>query len=188
LCTAELSNMMCRVGWSSDEQVAESNQGIAAPADARRTAAAQGRCPGRSGAPRGCHAHHGQQLEPGSAARGIGGAEGRGAWPALEARPVAARRAAQGVAARCAGRRLSHRPVDAPAGRLADPAALEASIQRKPSLAHPDRAGLLLAAPQLPSAGAQRACDQTLEARALAGVKKTLPDKAESSSSSTSRD
>jgi hypothetical protein len=123
-----------------------------------------------------------RHLEPGFAAGRSEGAEGQGAWPPLQARLVAARRAPQSFVARCAGRGLSDRSVDVAAGRRADPAPLKASVQRKSSLANPHRIGFLFTAAQLPGIGAQRACDQ-----ALAGAKeKTLPDKSGSSSSSTS--
>ncbi len=103
---------------------------------------------------------------------GLGRLEGRGSWPTIEAERAAASRVAQGSAARCAIGRLSYRPVDAAACRSADRAALEASVQPEPGLADSDWPGLLLAAPELARPGAQRACHQALEARALAGVKK----------------
>src|SRR5450759_392835 len=73
-------------------------------------------------------------------------------------------------------------------GRQIDQASLYTLVRREPGLAHPPVSRFPLPATFWTRARTRRGRDQALEANALVGFKKTLRNKAESSSASTSRD
>ena len=118
----------------------------------------------------------------------VGRPEESTARPTRRAPGVATARIDACAQERRSGRGLCHGSVDTAAGRQVDSATLCPLIQPEPSLAHSRRARLLLPTIFRTGLGAQRGGHPALEADALAGSKKTPRNKAESSSSSTSRD
>ena len=182
------SKGMCILGRSGHEQVRASGPRAAAASAVWWQAVGEGRGAGRSGAPRGRDAFDRERLERAIAHGRIGCAQASAARPACGPGYGAAARADARPHQRGAGRGFRDRFVDAAARDPADRAALCACVQREPRMARPGLARLLLPAPRGTGAGARRGGDPALEAQALAGSKKTPRNKAESSSSSTSRD
>jgi len=185
---AHESKAWCSLGFRKYEQVRKRRAHFAAASAASRAAAVEGDGAG-GGRPQGWgDPYDGERLEPASDGRRTRSATASAARSSIGSGRATASRSGKAAEGRGAGAGFCHGTVDVASCWPDDRGEVCSSIQREPSVANSDIAGIQQPTTHRARARARRGGDSALETCALAGVKKTPENKGESSSLSTNRD